>query len=76
MKDRIDTLETRIKIKEKTRGIALNTSRANYSDPRLAISWCMKNGVDIKRIYPVTMQKKFSWALGVDEDFYIKYPNI
>lgn len=76
IKDRIDTLETRIKIKEKTRGIALGTSKLNYSDPRIPISWCKDNNVDLKRIYPATAQKKFDWALDVEPDFYKKYPNV
>lgn len=74
MKDRIDTLETKIDIKKKTRGVALGTSKLNYSDPRIPISWCKANNVDIKRIYPVTAQKKFNWALDVEPDFYKKYP--
>ena len=46
----------------------------NYSDPRIPIYWCKANNVDIKRIYPVTAQKKFNWALDVEPDFYKKYP--
>lgn len=76
MKDRIETLETKIEIKKKTRGIALGTSKLNYSDPRIPISWCKANNVDIKRIYPITAQKKFSWALDVDSNFYKKYPMV
>ena len=76
MKDRVELLQSRIAMKEKTRGVALGTSKLNYSDPRIPISWCKANNVDVKRIYPVTAQKKFSWALDVDEDFYKKYPKV
>ena len=76
MKEKIDILQTKVELKEKTRGVALGTSRSNYSDPRIPISWCKDNQVDVKRIYPETMQKKFAWALDVDADFYKKYPKV
>jgi len=74
--DRYDSLSTKVGIKEKTRGVALGTSKLNYSDPRIVITWCKANNVDIKRIYPVTAQKKFSWAFNADENFYKDYPQV
>lgn len=71
---RIENLESRITIKEKTRGMALNTSKTNYADPRIPVSWCKDHNVDIKRIFPKTMQEKFEWAMDVSPDFYKKYP--
>lgn len=73
---RIEKLESRIAIKEKTRGMALNTSKTNYADPRIPVSWCKDHDVDIKRIFPKTMQEKFEWAMDVDPDFYKKYPEV
>lgn len=74
--ERIENYESKIRIKEKTKGIALGTSKLNYADPRIPISWAKANNVDLKRIYPPTAQKKFEWALDTDEDFYKKYPEI
>lgn len=76
LKERIDNLSSKIRIKEKTKGVALGTSRLNYSDPRIPVSWAKDNDVDIKRIYPATAQKKFEWALNVNKDFYKKYPKV
>ena len=76
LKEKIDILQLKIDIKEKTRGIALGTSKGAYSDPRIPISWCKDNKVNVKRVYPETMQKKFAWALDVDADFYKKYPKV
>ena len=76
MKEKIDLLNEKIKMKEKTRGVALGTSKMNYSDPRLTISWCKDHNVNLDRIYNKTMQKKFEWALNADEEFYKKYPNV
>ena len=76
LKDRIANLNTKIKIKQKTRGIALGTSKLNYADPRIPVSWCKDHEVEIKRIYPATAQAKFQWAMDVDKDFYKNYPNV
>jgi len=61
-------------MKKKTRGIALGTSKLNYSDPRIGISWCKDNGVDIKRLYTPALQARFAWAVEVKDNFYKKYP--
>lgn len=74
--ERVKTLESKIAIKEKTRGVALNTSKGNYADPRIPVSWCKDNDVDVKRIFSKTLKEKFEWAMGVDEDFYKKYPEV
>lgn len=76
LEERIQSYKSKVTIKEKTKGIALGTSKLNYADPRIPISWCKDNDVDVKRIYPKTAQDKFSWAMDVDEEFYKKYPKI
>lgn len=73
---RIENLKTKIEIKEKTKGIALGTSKTNYSDPRIAYSYCKANEIDVKKIFTPTLQRKFEWAEDVDVDFYHKYPNV
>ncbi len=70
----IEDLESKIDMKKKTRGIALGTSKLNYSDPRIGISWCKDNGVDIKRLYTPALQARFAWAVEVKDNFYKKYP--
>lgn len=76
LEERIDDLQSKIDMKEKTRGVALGTSKLNYSDPRIGISWCKDNNVDIKRLYTPSVQARFEWAKDVDPDFYKKYPNV
>ena len=76
LKERIDTLATKIKIKERSKGVALGTSKTNYSDPRIGISWCKDNNVPIERLYTKTLLEKFSWASEVDADYYKKYPEV
>lgn len=76
LEERIADLKSKINMKEKTKGIALGTSKLNYSDPRIGISWCKDNGVDVKRLYTPTVQARFEWALDIDSDFYKKYPKV
>lgn len=36
--------------KEKNSEIALGTSKLNYLDPRITVSWCRKNDVPIEKV--------------------------
>jgi DNA topoisomerase-1 len=76
LNERITNMESKIAIKKKTRGVALGTSKGNYADPRILVSWCKDNEVDVKRIFSKTLKEKFEWAMDIDEDFYKKYPNV
>jgi DNA topoisomerase-1 len=76
MKERVEALDAKIKMKEKTRGVALGTSKSNYANPRVAYSWCKDNGVNLDRIIPKTLQRRFTWAEDTPADFYKNYPNV
>jgi len=41
----------------------LNTSLRSYLDPRVFVKWAKEKDLDAVKIYPKTLQKKFSWAL-------------
>jgi DNA topoisomerase IB len=69
------SLETKIEKKQATldsknnlKSIAISTSRTNYIDPRLVVSWCKKNELDIKKIYTPVLQRKFKWAIDTTEE--------
>lgn len=76
IQNRVDNIETKLDIKQKTAGIALGTSKTNYSDPRIAYSYCKMNNIEVKRIFTPTLQRKFVWAENVDENFYKNYPEV
>jgi len=76
IQNRVDNIETKLDIKQKTAGIALGTSKTNYSDPRIAYSYCKTNNIEVKRIFTPTLQRKFIWAENVDENFYKNYPEV
>lgn len=72
----IENYSTKIETKKKTKGIALGTSKTNYSDPRIAYSFCADNEIPLNKLFTATLQKKFEWARESETDFYKKYPNI
>ena len=53
LEDQLEKLECAMEEKEKNSEIALGTSKLNYLDPRITVSWCRKNEVPIEKInYP------------------------
>jgi len=44
--------------------VALGTSRINYMDPRITISWCKQKEVPIEKIFATTLRSKFAWAMS------------
>lgn len=69
----IDNYKAQIAFKEKTKGIALGTSRTNYIDPRVIISWCKEQGIEVKKLLTAALIKKFEWAMEVEAGWYRKY---
>jgi DNA topoisomerase-1 len=68
-----DTLETRIakakldiQLTKQTREYNLGTSLKSYIDPMAYVKWAKKVDYDIVKLYPKTLQRKFSWALGIE----------
>ncbi|CAG9329250.1 unnamed protein product [Blepharisma stoltei] len=69
VKDDIEKLETRIEMKEDTKNIALETSKINYIDPRIVVSWCKKNKVPLDKVYSKSLKEKFKWAMNTEPDW-------
>jgi len=66
-------LEVQALDREENKDIALGTSKLNYLDPRISVSWCKKWNVPIEKIYSKTQREKFRWAIDMataDYHFY------
>jgi DNA topoisomerase-1 len=61
--------QDKIERKELNKQISLNTSKTNYNDPRISVTWCKKNEVRIEKVFPKTLQSKFIWAMYEDPSF-------
>lgn len=54
----------KLKLSEAENNVNIGTSKANYIDPRVIVSWAKKNDVPIEAIYKtVNDRKKFIWAM-------------
>lgn len=42
--------------KEDNKAVALGTSKINYMDPRITISWCKRKEVPIEKIFSKTLR--------------------
>jgi len=62
LKEKILKTDISIKLSEQIRDYNLNTSLRNYIDPRVYKSWADYVDLDWRKIYPSTLQRKFSWV--------------
>jgi len=62
LKERVQTLQLKIKEMKFTRDYNLRTSLKSYIDPRIYYSWGKNIDFDWKLYYPKTLQNKFSWV--------------
>ena len=65
---KIQTLTENIESKKNVLTVAINTSLANYIDPRLVVSWTKTQKVETSVIYTKTLLNKFKWAVESTED--------
>jgi len=49
--------------KEDNKSVSLGTSKVNYMDPRITVSWCKQVDLSIERVFPRTVRTKFPWAM-------------
>ncbi|XP_059453179.1 DNA topoisomerase 1 alpha-like [Corylus avellana] len=66
---KIEKMERDMKTKEDLKTVALGTSKINYLDPRITVSWCKRHEVPIEKIFNKSLLAKFCWAMDVDPDF-------
>jgi DNA topoisomerase-1 len=53
-----------IKLTKETREYNLGTSLKSYIDPMAYVEWAKRVDFSLDKLYPKTLRKKFSWALG------------
>ena len=55
--------------KLKMKNVSLSTSKNNYIDPRIIVSFMKKFNIPFDKIFNEKLQKRFEWALSVDKNF-------
>ncbi|XP_047514856.1 DNA topoisomerase I, mitochondrial isoform X1 [Pieris napi] len=71
LKEQLKKLELDETNRDENKTIALGTSKLNYLDPRISVSWCKKHGVPIEKIYNKTQRDKFRWAIDMAGPDYV-----
>lgn len=66
---KINNFSSKIIDRDENKTTALGTSKLNYLDPRITVSWCKKHDVPVERLFPKLMQKKFKWAMEADKNW-------
>ncbi|RSH91761.1 DNA topoisomerase 1 [Saitozyma podzolica] len=62
MDDRIAAARVQMEDRDKTKDVALGTSKINYIDPRLTVAWARKYEVPLEKLFSKTLREKFPWA--------------
>jgi DNA topoisomerase I len=75
LKERLEKMQTQLKLQQETRDYSLGTSLRNYIDPRVMKAWLNYVELDWTKIYTATLQRKFKWVEGhKDKNFRTFYP--
>jgi DNA topoisomerase-1 len=69
LKERINKLKIKLELKQELKNLSLGTSKINYIDPRITVSFMKKHNIEIDKIFNKSLQEKFKWAFEVDENF-------
>ena len=61
---RLEKTKRDIELTKETKEYNLGTSLKSYIDPMAYVTWAKQVDFSVEKIYPKTLQKKYSWALG------------
>ncbi|KAG1474328.1 hypothetical protein G6F56_000419 [Rhizopus delemar] len=67
--ERIAATKIQATDREENKQIALGTSKLNYIDPRISVTWCRKNEVPLEKVFSKTLIDKFRWAQKIPGDW-------
>ena len=65
MEERLEKIETQLKLYIETKEYSLGTSLRNYIDPRVFKSWMNYMNLDWNKMYTSTLQRKFLWVENI-----------
>mmetsp|Transcript_19773 Transcript_19773/g.16941 ORF Transcript_19773/g.16941 Transcript_19773/m.16941 type:complete len:88 (+) Transcript_19773:442-705(+) len=69
LEKKIEKEKKKIVQREENKSVALGTSKLNYNDPRITVTWCKNNEVPIERVFSKTVRAKFPWAMYTELDW-------
>ena len=63
---RLEKSRLDLRLTEETKEYNLGTSLKSYIDPMAYVKWAKQVDFRLEKLYPKTLQKKYSWALGLE----------
>ena len=69
LEEKVKKKSLKLKDRESNKQVALGTSKLNYMDPRITVSWCKKNEVNIEKLFSKSTRDKFPWAMYTGPDY-------
>lgn len=67
--ERLNATRVQATDREENKEISLGTSKLNYIDPRIIVSWCRKHDVPMEKVYSRTLKDKFRWAQDIPDNW-------
>jgi len=69
IKNFIKELKAKKSLKLDTKKISLETSKANYIDPRITVAFIKKHNLPVDKVFSKALQEKFKWAFDVTPEW-------
>ena len=69
LKERQSKLAIQMNMKEELKTVSLGTSKINYLDPRITLSWCKRHEVPPNVVFTKALIDKFHWAMDCEMEF-------
>ena len=69
IKDKIKKLKEKKALKDELKNLSLGTSKQNYVDPRITISFMKRYKIPVDKLFTTVLQKKFKWAFDINPDY-------
>ena len=69
LEDKVEKMSMKLNERESNKTVALGTSKLNYMDPRITVSLCKKNELNIEKIFSKSTRDKFPWAMYTGPDY-------
>jgi len=65
----LEDTEEKLIFKRLEQDYALQTSIANYIDPRISVAWCKQTNFPLTKLWTKQLIKKFDWAKNVKKNY-------
>ncbi|ADO67185.1 putative DNA topoisomerase IB [Cafeteria roenbergensis virus] len=61
--------KSKLETKTKMKNVSLGTSKTNYIDPRIIVSFAKRFNLSLDKLFTKTLLKRFEWATNVDGNY-------